>query len=412
MRLAFLTHEPFFPPSGGGSAEAVYLVEEMRARGWEVHLFCPKVKDAALVRERFGVRLHEFTAWEMGRYTRLRNAKYLLYPGFLQRQVERTVSRELGGQRFDAVFSQHAIAAVTAGRLKKKWGGPVIMNFLDYLTGFMETWPVWLAPPPALAVLKRYELSLPRRFGVDGVMTVSDTLADHFRGTGYPKEKILPIYYGYDAALFPFREPKPWDGRRAPVIVMHGSLDHHHLRGIALAAMERVIKELPEAVFRFVGHRTGPLENFLERARVKVPGARIECTGFVPYGEVARHLHSADVGMVPYEESSGTHCAFVAKMVEYLGAGLPVVSTSIQSAARYFGKEPTVAFAGFDGGKFGEAILRTLRQPPPNLAEAARAASDRVRRELDWGAIRRKACDFVEGVVGSHEAHNDTRRRE
>jgi hypothetical protein len=37
--------------------------------------------------------------------------------------------------------------------------------------------------------------------------------------------------------------------------------------------------------------------------------------------------------MVPYEESTGTHCAFVAKIVEYLATGLPVASTRIRSAA-------------------------------------------------------------------------------
>ena len=79
MRLAFLTHEPFYPPSGGGSAEAIYLVEEMVSRGWEVHLFCPKVADPTGVQKRFEVKLHEFRTWEMGRYTRLRNPKYLIY---------------------------------------------------------------------------------------------------------------------------------------------------------------------------------------------------------------------------------------------------------------------------------------------------------------------------------------------
>src|SRR5690349_2541143 len=103
MRLAFLTHEPFFPPSGGGSAEAIYLVEEMVARGIEVNLFCPKLADSQTVVKRFGVKLHEFTDWEMGRYTRLRNAKYLIYPTFLQRLVERTA----GSQPYDFVFSQH-----------------------------------------------------------------------------------------------------------------------------------------------------------------------------------------------------------------------------------------------------------------------------------------------------------------
>src|SRR5690606_20565532 len=141
-------------------------------------------------RERFKVHLHEFTQWEMGRYTKLRNAKYLLYPSFLQKLVERTAA----GRPYDLVFSQHALAAVTAGRLKKKWGVPVVMNFLDYLTGFMEAWPVWLAPPPALALLKRYEVSLPKRYRVDGLLTVSDTLADYFEKGGYPREKILPIY--------------------------------------------------------------------------------------------------------------------------------------------------------------------------------------------------------------------------
>ena len=47
MRLAFLTHEPFHPPSGGGSAEAVYLVEEFVRRGHEVHLFGPEFPDSA-----------------------------------------------------------------------------------------------------------------------------------------------------------------------------------------------------------------------------------------------------------------------------------------------------------------------------------------------------------------------------
>jgi glycosyltransferase involved in cell wall biosynthesis len=395
MRLAFLTHEPFYPPSGGGSAEAVYLVEEMVARDWEVHLFCPRVQKPEHVRERFKVQLHQFTQWEMGRYTKLRTPKYLLYPSRLATLVEDTAA----GRPYDFIFSQHAIAAVAAGRLKKKWGVPVVMNFLDYLTGFMETWPIWLAPPPALAVLKRYELSLPRRYDVEGLLTVSDTLADYFRSTGFPSERILPIYYGYDSNLFKFRSPKPWDTTRPPVIVMHGSLDHHHLRDIALGAMKTVVRDIPNTIFRFVGHKTGALESFLQRAARHIPESQLQTTGFISYTEVAQHLHSADIGIVPYEESTGTHCAFVAKIVEYLAVGLPVVSTSMNSAARYFAAEPTVKFAGFDGVRFGEAILQTLKAPIPNLAEAASAASQRVQRELDWRAISRKAADRVESIA-------------
>src|SRR5262245_10632314 len=102
MRVAFLTHEPFYPPSGGGSAEAVYLAQELVRRDHEVHLFCPKLEDAGSVAKKFGVHIHEFTAWTMGRYATLRNFKYLAYPFFLQRMVERTARTIL----FDFLLSQ------------------------------------------------------------------------------------------------------------------------------------------------------------------------------------------------------------------------------------------------------------------------------------------------------------------
>jgi glycosyltransferase involved in cell wall biosynthesis len=396
MKLALLTHEPFYPPSGGGSAEAIYLVQELTRRGHEVHLFCPSVSDPEKVRKDFGVTLHEFKTWQMGRYTSLRNAKYILYPFFLQRLVEAR-ARSI---QFDLVLSQHAISAVAAGRLKKSLRVPVVMNFLDYLTGFMETWPAYLAPPPLLKLLTRFELSIPRRYDADAVLTVSDTLADYFAGVGYPRERILPIYFGFDGDLFRFRDSGAGHGDPAhPTIVMHGSLDHHHLRTIALDAMSHVVQAKPEVVFKFVGHRTGALDHFLKQVEQRIPAARIETTGFVPYSEVAKHLADATVGIVPYEESKGTHCAFVAKIVEYLAIGLPVVSTPLNSAQRYFGKEPMVRFSEFNGTSFGQQILSWLREPPAARQHLARAASERVKAELDWRAISQKAVDRVERIL-------------
>jgi glycosyltransferase involved in cell wall biosynthesis len=196
MRVALLTHEPFYPPTGGGSAEAPYLVRELVRRGHAVKVFSPPVAEPARVARDFGIEFHAFRGWAMGRYTRWRNLKYLLYPGALARWVAHTLAVE----RADILVAQHAISAVAAGRLKHRLRVPVVMNFLDHLTGFMETWPVWLMPPPVLRVLKRYELALPQRFAADAVLTVSDALADRFAATGYPRERLRPIYYGYDAA--------------------------------------------------------------------------------------------------------------------------------------------------------------------------------------------------------------------
>jgi glycosyltransferase involved in cell wall biosynthesis len=431
VNVAFLTHEPFYPPSGGGSAEAIYLVREMVQRGHEVHLFCPAFPEPEKVKRLFarerhagrgekstpnpslernlepmssalhpalggssgGLQFHPFTSWQMGRYASLRNFKYLAYPFFLQRLVERAARHV----RFDLVLSQHAVSAVAAGRLKQRLRLPVVMNFLDYLTGFMETWPRYLAPRGFIRALERFEVSLPLRHQANGVLTVSDTLSDYFAQTGYPRERILPIYYGYDAKLFR-RDERSGGVERSQScdVVMHGSFDQHHLGAIAAMALVYVSGRRPGARFKFVGQQTPSLMKLLKK--VAAPQLQIECTGFVPYAEIARHLENASVGIVPYEESTGTHCAFVAKIVEYLGIGLPVVSTPLNSARRYFGNEPAVRFSEFSGESFGQQILDWLDSPLELRQGLGRAASQRVQIELDWGTISKKAIDFVEQI--------------
>jgi glycosyltransferase involved in cell wall biosynthesis len=395
MRLAFLTHEPFYPPSGGGSAEAIYLVQELVRRGHEVHLFGPRLPEAEAVKRRFGIEFYPFTAWAMGRYTSLRNFKYLLYPFFLERLVGRVAART----RFDRVMSQHSISAVAAGRLKRSRGIPVVMNFLDYLTAFLETWPPYLAPRGAVAALKRFELSLPNRYQADAVLTVSDVLADLFAETGFPRDRMLPIYFGYDDEVFVCDRPGGL-AQGAPVVVMHGSMDHHHLGPIACGAAAHVARRRPEVTFRFVGRETPALREFRAKVTSAAPLARIESTGFISYFEVARQLASASVGIVPYEESAGVHCAFVAKAVEYLAMGLPVVSTPLRNLMRYFGDEPLLRFASFDGPRFGEAILKWLDTPLADRQRWGKAASERVKNELSWRRLCRRAIDFVENPSG------------
>jgi glycosyltransferase involved in cell wall biosynthesis len=397
LRIAFLTHEPFYPPSGGGSAEAVFLVEEMTRRGHSVHVFGPQIADAAAVADKFGILLHLFQMWEMGRYARLRNFKYLVYPFFLERMVA-----SAGRGQFDLIFSQHAISAVAAGKLKRRLGLPVVMNFPDLLTGFMETWPPYVAPKPVVQALMRYEISLPVRYHVDGVCAISDEFADRLAARGYPRARICPIYYGYDAQAFPLRARSPAAGQ-PPVVVMHGSFDAHHLGTIAFEAVQTVVAKRPETVFRFVGRRTAGLENFLDRARA-LPGFKFEATGFTPYAEVSQRLASATVGIVPYEESAGTHCAFVAKIVEYVATGLPTVCTPLKSVQGYFKNDPLVKFTDFSGSDFGGKILEWLAAPAASWQLHAEASSARVRAELDWRPLCRKAVDFATQIVSARSS--------
>jgi glycosyltransferase involved in cell wall biosynthesis len=389
MRLALLTHEPFYPPSGGGSAEANYLVSELTQRGHEVHLFCPDFPDRDTIAKRFSITVHPFNGWEMGRYTRLRSLKYLAYPGALRRLVRR-IARDIS---FDAILSQHAISAVAAGKLKTDLGVPVVMNFLDFLTGFMESWPAWAMPRFVLRRLMAYELSLPKRHDAHAVLTVSEELARRFAETGFDPDRLHPIHYGYDAKLF---QPESRN-RESGTVAMHGSFDAHHLGPIAIRAITDIALARPGVHFLFIGRETDAVKNLAKRVLAAAPSAKLECTGFVPYGEVAGRLDRAGVGIIPYEPSSGAHCAFVAKLVEYSALGLPVVSTPLAGVKSFFGDEPSVRFSAFDGAQFANDVIDLLDNPPPR-AESERLAR-RVAAKLDWPVICAKAVDRLEAIV-------------
>ena len=273
------------------------------------------------------------------------------------------------------------------------------MNFPDLLTGLMETWPAWMAPAPAHSALERYEISMPVRYGVDGALAVSDTLADFFAERGFPSRqnsaRSITVTTPINSHLSRGRRTKD----RSPVIVMHGSFDAHHLGNIALGAIRFVVRKSPSAIFRFVGRQTGSLQAFLRRAQKgKFSGFKFETTGFVSYDDVAKHLADANVGMVPYEESAGTHCAFVAKVVEYVASGLPSVCTPLKSIQRYFRNEPMIRFSEFDGEDFGRKIVSWLDESPLNWQIEACNSAARVQAELDWQPLCRKAVNFIEEI--------------
>ena len=135
----------------------------------------------------FRVQLHPFTKWAMGRYARFRNVKYLSYPFFLERMVARAAR---GDEIRLGCFATRHFRRCRREIKKKRWALPIVMNFPDLLTGFMETWPAWMRATSCWSrALIRYEISLPARYDADGALAISDALADYFVERGFSAGK-------------------------------------------------------------------------------------------------------------------------------------------------------------------------------------------------------------------------------
>ena len=75
---------------------------------------------------------------------------------------------------------------------------------------------------------------------------------------------------------------------------MHGSFDTHHLGPIAIRAITNIALAKPETHFLFIGRETDAVKKLAKRVFAVAPFAKLECTGFVPYGEVAQRLGPSD----------------------------------------------------------------------------------------------------------------------
>jgi glycosyltransferase involved in cell wall biosynthesis len=115
--------------------------------------------------------------------------------------------------------------------------------------------------------------------------------------------------------------------------------------------------------------------------------------GMVSDRAKAKLLAAADVALNPMRTGSGTNL----KLIEYLAAGVPVVSTGfgVRGVDVDDGRHLLVA----DPDRFADAVAASLADPP---AAATRAARGRVvaAEGYGWPALGARFAEVVAGVIG------------
>ncbi len=209
----------------------------------------------------------------------------------------------------------------------------------------------------------------------DKIQAISNYLAEWARSMGGKNAVVIPN--GVDINRFEARSPKI-ESKDTVQLITTSRLVEKNGVGYIVEAM----KFLPENVsLKILG--TGPLEPAL-KAEVASNnlGARVEFVGSVPYEEIPKYLHEADIFVRP-SLSEGMGNSFI----EAMAAGLPVIATPVGGIPDFL--------------KDGETGLFTEPKNPRLLAfQIQKLISDRVLRDkitinakrmvmerYDWGLI-------------------------
>ena len=174
----------------------------------------------------------------------------------------------------------------------------------------------------------------------------------------------------------------------------HGSV-RTPVAGLIGQLNERLDPEILEAVraggteIIVVGprtERTAVTRAFLDRF---LGASGVTWHGEVPQAELPALLARMGVGLTPYTDTVFNRASFPLKTLEYLAAGLPVVSTDLP-AVRWL--DTDLIEVGMDPADFAHRVRSQLSQPE-NVAETARRIA--FARQHSWNARARQLLDLL-----------------
>jgi glycosyltransferase involved in cell wall biosynthesis len=117
----------------------------------------------------------------------------------------------------------------------------------------------------------------------------------------------------------------------------------------------------------------GELEPRLRELRERLGLAeRVIFTGIVPYAQLPEHLAIADVAINPFRSQLVTNMAFPHKVLQYMAAGIPAVSTSLRGLRGVLGDDAGVRWANDPSG-VARVAVELLDAGPADRARIAAA---------------------------------------
>ncbi|MBY6275093.1 glycosyltransferase family protein [Symbiobacterium thermophilum] len=221
-----------------------------------------------------------------------------------------------------------------------------------------------------------YEGPMLRR--ADAVVTTARSLFERLSGL-HSRVVLVPNGWDKDLARGPLL-PRPADLPPSPVAGFVGAW----APWVDGRLLEEVAARLPRWQFVIIG----PLHG-----RRPARGRNIHHLGHRAHGELGRYLRHLDVGLIPFQITPVTRAANPVKLWEYLGVGLPVVSTPLPEVLP-LGEH--VRFASDPDG-FARAIEAAWQTDTPERRQARRQVATQNSWVARFARIQAELADLLDG---------------
>ncbi len=130
--------------------------------------------------------------------------------------------------------------------------------------------------------------------------------------------------------------------------------------------------------------------------------AHIVFAGFVPNSDVKGLCLNGDVGLFCYDDVESFRLNYTNKFGEYLGCGLPVLTTVTGAMVEGFAADAIIQTGGSEAEDIARAVTELAKSPPgENLRMAARSIH---RNHFNAPVTYSKICDRLQDIVEDYSA--------
>ena len=393
-RVAMVTFSPYpFDPRPRRAVDA--LVEE----GATVDLICLASPGAPRSEARNGVRVFRVPM----KHPRAGKLQYLFRYGSFILLSSFLFAWRCFPRRYDLVYVHNMpdILVVT-GLFPKLLGAKLVLDLHDVMPELMKT--IFNAAEESasvrlLKVLEKWSIAR-----TDLAITINQACANVFLSRSCSPQKMAVVMNTPDTRIFQFQPPEPVasdgrSGRESFVVMYHGTIVERNGLDLAVEALAKARRTIPNLELRVFGPRTQFLERVLRMTQDRGLEHMVRWLGPRSLEELVREILDCDLGVIPNRRNAFTATNTPVRIFEYLALGKPVIAPATPGIQDYFDGKSMLYFAAGDAEDL--ACKVEFAYSHPHDVRQIVINAQKVYREHTWERERQTLVDRVGEILSA-----------
>ncbi len=260
----------------------------------------------------------------------------------------------------EALLLTCIIAKLLGAKILMDWEDPSREIFLTKFNRWFNMPFLWL-----ISLVERISVLL-----ADEIIVPNEGFRRAFGQRGLPAEKIKIVMNGPDATLFgktPSPSSIPLSSYAHPnhfIILYNGTIIHRHGLHVALQALQKVVKKIPNVYLNIIGDGDVDYMNHcIDMASKYGLKNNTRFNGRVTISDIPDFVRNASLGIIPNLDTPFTRINFPQRIMEFGFLRKPVIVARLPGIEDYVAENDVCFFAPGNHDELAEKIITFYQSP-------------------------------------------------